>query len=220
MVETDQMYADEKRAILEAALVEADFGGWPLETLRTAAEKAGVSREVQRLAFPRGILDLLGYYSHAADDAMAAELAAHDLSTLKVREKATLAVRLRIEALSEHKPAARHALHRLASPLFAAEGTKLLYRTADRMWREIGDASTDFSFYTKRALLAGVYASTLATWTEDMTEGSEKTWAFLDRRIADVMKIEKAKASLKQGLAKLPDPLKVLSALRYPERRP
>jgi ubiquinone biosynthesis protein COQ9 len=52
-----------------------------------------------------------------------------------------------------------------------------------------------------------------------MSQGSEKTWAFLDRRIADVMGIEKAKAAFRKTLQKFPDPLKVLSALRYPDKR-
>lgn len=212
-------YTEDKRAILEAALIEADFGGWQLETLRAAADKAGVARERQRLAFPRGVLDLIEFYSGTADTAMVEGLKGHDLTAMKVRERVKLAVRSRIEALAPHKPAARAALHHLASPLFAAEGLKLLYRTVDMIWREIGDTSTDFNFYSKRALLAGVYASTLWTWTEDMSEDSAKTWAFLDRRIENVMGIEKAKASLRQTFAKLPDPLKVLSALRYPDKR-
>jgi ubiquinone biosynthesis protein COQ9 len=213
------LYADDKRAMLEAALIEADFGGWSLGTLRTAADKAGIARERQRLAFPRGVLDLLEFYSQSADAAMVKALAAHDLKALKVRERVTLAVRLRIEALAAHKSAARAALHHLAIPPFAFEGLKLLYRTVDTIWREIGDTSTDFNFYSKRTLLAGVYATTLATWTEDLSEDCAKTWAFLDRRIADVMSIEKAKASLRKGLAKLPDPLKILAGLRYPDRR-
>jgi ubiquinone biosynthesis protein COQ9 len=218
MTTVDDPYAEDKAAILKAALVEADFGGWSLEALRAASDKAGVERDRQRLVFPRGVLDLLEFYSETADGAMAEQLAAHDLKALKIREKVALAVRLRIEVLAGHKQAARHALHHLALPPFAAEGLKLLYRTVDRIWREIGDTSTDFNFYTKRALLAGVYASTLATWTEDMSEDGAKTWEFLDRRIADVMQIEKAKASLRKTFGGLPDPFKILSALRYPDR--
>jgi len=219
MTVSDNLYTPDRRAILEAALIEADFGGWSLETLRAAADKAGVARERQRLAFPRGVLDLIEFYSATADAAMIESLKGHELAAMKVRERVTLAVRLRIEALAAHKPAARAALHHLAAPLFAGEGLKLLYRTVDTIWRAIGDTSTDFNFYSKRTLLAGVYASTLWTWTEDMCEDGTKTWAFLDRRIENVMGIEKAKAGLRGALAKFPDPLKILSALRYPDKR-
>ena len=204
----DDLSTEEKRAILEAALTEADFDGFSLETLRRAADKAGVSRDLQRLAFPRGVMDLVAYYSRTADEAMLEALKAHDLSELKVREKIALAVRARIEALAGHKPAARRAVQFLALPQFAAEGVRNLYRTVDQIWRGIGDTSTDFNFYTKRALLAGVYASTLLRWFEDESEDGRATWEFLDARIANVMQIEKAKAAAKRALDKIPTPFR------------
>ena len=220
MAEAQDPYAEEKAAILQAALIEADFDGWSLETLRRAADKAGVARELQRLAFPRCVMDLVEYYSESADQAMLAALGTHDLSEMKVREKIALAVRLRIEALKHHKPAAKRAMQFLTLPPFAGEGVKNLYRTVDAIWRAIGDTSSDFNFYTKRALLAGVYAATLAKWLEDESEGGEASWAFLARRIDDVMKIEKAKAAVARTLSKLPSPWEALGALRYPGRPP
>src|SRR4029077_14179482 len=91
------------------------------------------------------------------------------------------------------REAARRALALLALPLNAGLGLKLLYRTVDAMWYAAGDTSADFNFYTKRAILAGVYSSTLLYWLNDRAEGSEATWSFLDRRIDDVMKFEKFK---------------------------
>src|SRR5712671_1257964 len=70
-------------------------------------------------------------------------------------------------------------------------------KAVDAMWYAAGDTSTDFNFYTKRATLAGVYSSTLLYWLADRSPGSEATWGFLDRRIDDVMKIEKLKAQVK-----------------------
>jgi ubiquinone biosynthesis protein COQ9 len=211
-------YTEEKARILDAALIEADFDGWSLETLRRAADKAGLGREAQRLAFPRGVMDLVAYYSQRMDDAMEVALASRDLSSLKVREKIALAVRLRIEALGVHKPAAQRALQFLTLPPFAGEGIKNLYRTVDRIWRAAGDTSSDFNFYTKRVLLAGVYAATLAKWLEDESEGSQASWAFLARRIEDVMRIEKAKRAALKALSNLPSPVDVLAGLRYPRR--
>jgi len=208
------LYTEEKRAILDAALVEADFDGFSLETLRRAADKSGVSRDLQRLAFPRGVMDLVGYYSQSADEAMLGALKARDLSGLKVREKIALAVRLRIEALAAHKSAARRAVQFLMVPQFAPEGVRNLYRTVDVIWRAIGDTSTDFDFYTKRALLAGVYTSTLMRWFDDQSEDGRATWEFLDARIKNVMQIENAKAAAKRAIEKMPSPLSVLSKMR------
>ncbi len=82
----------------------------------------------------------------------------------------------------------------LALPFHAPLGVKLLYRTIDAMWYAAGDTSTDFNFYTKRVTLAAVYSSTLLYWLNDRSPGSEATWAFLDRRIDNVMAFEKLKA--------------------------
>ncbi len=54
------------------------------------------------------------------------------------------------------------------------------------------DTATDFNFYTKRGLLAGVQSSTVLYWLGDESEGQAATWGFLDRRITDVMRIGKA----------------------------
>src|SRR3546814_12431444 len=52
-----------------------------------------------------------------------------------------------------------------------------------------GDRATDYNLYTKRALLAGGYSSTLLYWLNDRSEGFAATWAFLDRRIGEVLKV-------------------------------
>jgi ubiquinone biosynthesis protein COQ9 len=197
--------------ILGKMLELVPFDGWTVETLRRAAKEAGFDRPAQRQAFPRGVIDAISFYSHVADQAMIEQLKEADLSSLKVREKVTLAVRLRIEALSETKEAARRAAGFLSLPMHGPSAARLVYRTVDAIWRAIGDTSTDFDFYTKRTLLAGVYSSTLMHWFSDRSQDSAHTWAFLDRRIANVMQIEKAKAQLRERIKDVPDPFRFLA---------
>jgi len=116
---------------------------------------------------------------------------------LKMRERIKGAVRIRLERHAGQREAVRRALALLSLPFNAGLALKLLYKTVDAMWYAAGDTSTDFNFYTKRATLAGVYSSTLLYWLNDRSPGSEATWGFLDRRIDDVMKIEKLKARVK-----------------------
>jgi len=187
------------------------FGGWTVDVLRRAAIEAGYDRAAQRQAFPRGVIDVISWYSHVADEVMTGQLAEADLSSLKVREKITLAVRLRIEALSETKDAARRAAGFLSLPTHAPSGAHFVYRTVDAMWRAVGDTSTDFNFYTKRTLLAGVYSTTLMHWFSDRSEESADTWAFLDRRIENVMQIEKTKGKLREQFKHMPDPFSFLA---------
>jgi hypothetical protein len=48
------------------------------------------------------------------------------------------------------------------------------------------EGAADFSWYTKRATLAGVYAATLLFWLRDDSEDDAATLAFLDRRLEGV----------------------------------
>ena len=82
------------------------------------------------------------------------------------------------------------------------------------MWYAAGDTSADFNYYTKRGLLTPVYTTTLLYWLNDDSEGFENTWGFLDRRIADVLKIPMYKAKLKEAISKLPSPFKLMQSAR------
>jgi ubiquinone biosynthesis protein COQ9 len=84
----------------------------------------------------------------------------------------------------------------LALPAYAGEGARAMWQTADAIWNTLGDTSQDGNWYSKRALLSGVYGSTVLYWLGDTSEGASETWAFLDRRIENVMRIEKAKAQV------------------------
>jgi ubiquinone biosynthesis protein COQ9 len=114
-------------------------------------------------------------------------------------------VRARLEQLAPHREAVRRALSYLALPQNAALGAKCLYRTVDAIWYAAGDTATDYNFYTKRLLLAGVYSSTVLFWLNDKSEGYAETWAFLDRRIAEVVKLGGALGRTVGGLLDLPD---------------
>ena len=86
-------------------------------------------------------------------------------------------------------------------------GLKCLYRTVDAIWYAAGDRSTDYNFYTKRLLLAGVVSSTLLCWLNDRSEGHAETWAFLDRRISQVVRVGGRLGKGMKGLLDLPERL-------------
>jgi ubiquinone biosynthesis protein COQ9 len=107
----------------------------------------------------------------------------------------------------------RRALALSPLPMFAGDSLRGWYRTVDAIWRAAGDTSTDFNFYTKRGLLAAVYGATVLYWLDDRSENCSATWAFLDRRIADVMQVPQLKSRITARLKNLPDPRKVLDRL-------
>lgn len=210
--------AKARAALLDAAIENAAFDGFTPRAIDEAARSLKVSPELAALAFPGGPKDLLRAWSEKLDDAVRAELEAADLKDLKIRARVTRGVRLRLEKMADRKISARRAAAFLALPLNAPMGAELSFRTADAIWRGIGDTATDFNYYTKRLLLAGVITSTMLYWFSDEAEDSQPTWDFLDRRIENVMSFEKAKAGVQATLAKLPNPFGLLGSLRYPSR--
>ena len=114
------------------------------------------------------------------------------------RERVARAVRVRIEAAGARE-VVRRASALFALPHLAPEGAALIWGTAGLIWETLGDTSDDLNWYTKRATLSAVYAATLLYWLGDNSAGSEATWAFLDRRIDEVMRFEKAKAKLRES---------------------
>ena len=192
-----------RRRYLPALLRHVSFDGWSRRALKHAAKDLGEDFELVRRAFPRGAAGMVGAFIKSADEDMVEALAKQDLETLRIRERIALAIRLRIEAVAPHREAVRRAVAVHALPFNAPRALRSLYGTVDAIWTGIGDTSTDFNFYTKRALLAGVYSSTLLYWLDDYSDGFTDTWAFLERRIEDVMRIQKARGRVDDLTARL-----------------
>ena len=198
-----------KEAILLASLPHVPFDGWGDAALTRGAADAGYDGATARRLFPGGGIEMIAYHSRHADRRMLEELATLDLEAMKIRDRITRAVRVRLQQNSPHREAIRRAMARLALPRNGALATRLLYRTVDAMWHAAGDTATDHNFYTKRALLAGVYASTVLCWLNDGSEDLDVTWAFLDRRVAEVMRVPKALARFGRLVGYLPNPLRL-----------
>ena len=193
-----------REAVLAAALPHAAFDGFTASMLQKAGAEAGVAKADLARLFEDGPVSLIEFYSTHTDAEMERRLTATDLKAMKIRERIAAAVKTRLAILKPHKEAARRAAALLSLPMHAALGAKLMYRTVDVMWRAAGDTSTDFNFYTKRGILAGVYGSTVMRWFNDTSEDEKPTDDFLAARIDNVMQFEKLKAKAKDALSSFP----------------
>ncbi|MDH5749037.1 MAG: COQ9 family protein [Rhodospirillales bacterium] len=186
--------------ILLAALGHVPFDGWTEKTLAAALDDAGFGREKAVSAFPGGTADLIAHFSAYADRQMVAAMQELDLESMRVRDRIAAGVRLRLEWLSPHHEAVRRATAWLALPMNVPLAIRLTAVTCDEIWHAAGDRSVDFNYYTKRGLLAPVYTATVLYWLADSSEGSTETWAFLDRRLSDVLKIPRLQSRLVKRL--------------------
>lgn len=194
--------------LLAAALAHVPFDGWSRTAIRRGAADAGIDEETALRTLPGGAGDLAACYSEYADRMMLAELARRDLSAIGMTERIATAVRIRLEQAAPHREAVRRSLATLALPQNAALGARCLYRTVDAIWREAGDTSTDWNFYSKRGLLAGVYGATVLYWLNDGSGDFADTWSFLDRRLRNTADFGKATARLMERLKGFPLPFR------------
>ncbi|WFL78205.1 COQ9 family protein [Altererythrobacter arenosus] len=224
MVETATLdYADMTLDELRVALApeiaaNAIFDGWSDTALVTAADAVGANADVARLAFPGGAMDMIDAWIVNIDLAMIDAFPAERIASLKIRERIRELIAYRLEAVTGLEESVRRATAIMAMPQNARRALKTGWRSADEMWRLAGDTATDYNHYTKRAILASIYAATLAVFVDDQSEGKQVSYAFLDRRIDGVMKFEKAKAQLLGGEREYFSISRFLGRLRYPTR--
>jgi ubiquinone biosynthesis protein COQ9 len=200
--------------LLLALLPDVPFDGWTRHTVLTAAHQLGISAAEAASQFPRGSADMVAAFSRWADRQMLARLEHLDLHELRTHEKVAAAAMARLEALALYREAVRRALRVLAQPPNAPLAARLLYETVDAIWYAIGDEATDFSFYTKRALLAGIYAVTTLYWLEDRSANFTETRDFLERRLGEIGALPQLRQNLSSRLEALPNPFRVARALR------
>ena len=212
-----EMTLDELRAALAPRIApNAVFDGWSDKALAMAASELGVPAPRAKLCFPGGAPEMIGAWFDAIDRATAAAFPLERVEAMKIRERIRELILFRLELIQPQKEALRRALAILAQPQNLPLAARLGWRAADRMWRIAGDKATDFNHYSKRAILMGVYGSTTLVYLDDEGDALAVTRAFLDRRIDDVMRFEKAKASWRGNSQRLPSLSRFLGRLRYP----
>ena len=217
MTEPLDMNLDELKAALAPRLgTHAGFDGWGEAALAMAAGELGVPAERARLAFSGGAPEMNEAWFDWVDKAMLEAFPPDKVAAMKIRDRIRNLLLFRLQTLLPYREALRRALAILALPRNAPTAAALAWRSADRIWRLAGDTATDFNHYSKRAILIGVYGSTTMIFLGDESEDLAETRAFLDRRIEEVMRFEKAKARWKGSAGHHFSVSRFLGRLRYP----
>lgn len=202
--------------LLKHALKHVEFDGWTNKALFAAADDLDISHHLAELAYPGGGAEMLADYLDDMNQRMVEDIQALPLSEMKIRDKITKAIKLRFDKVDSNKSLVAKTIATLSLPHNAVMGTKALWNISDAIWRAIGDTSMDHNFYTKRMTLSAVLSTVTLYWLNDTSENNADTWAFLDRRIEDVMKIESAKFQARKIADFAPSLSRFLGRLRYP----
>lgn len=208
---------DEIRAALAPLIARnAAFDGWSYAAVDSAAVELEIEPDVAALVFNGNAMRMVDAWIDSIDQELARRLTASRLNALKIRDRITILLATRLEIMNPDREALRRAMAIMAMPQNIVRGTKVGWRSADRMWRMAGDTASDFNHYTKRATLSAVYGSTLSVFVNDESPDFIDTRAFLDRRIENVMQFEKVKAQARARKEYAPSLSRFIGRLRYP----
>ena len=183
-----------ERRMVEAATSFAGDMGWSPAMLSRAARRCGLSDAEAELLLPHGVRDLAALLSRRHDAIALEALSTVDAGSLKIRDRIARAVEARLDAAFMDEAALRRWSGFLALPNNAPLAMRLVWESADALWRWAGDTATDENHYSKRAILSGILVTCLAI---DMASSREAALVHLDRSIDNVMAFEKWKAGFK-----------------------
>lgn len=219
MIDAAELTLDELAVALAPAIADsAVFDGWSDDAVAAAAQSEGVDPDVAALAYPAGAMDMIEAWVTAIDRRMADELSAPALAAMPVGKQVHEQLVFRLRETASQREALRRALAVMAMPKNVARSARLGWRTADLIWRLAGDTTTDLNHYSKRAILASIYAATLNVFAQDDSEGQVDTYAFLDRRLDDIARFGKARARWSNPERERFSLTRMLGRLRYPAR--
>ncbi len=143
--------------------------------------------------FPNGVVDIVFSIETHLDES----LYDIDLSNKKgITKKISFLVFQRMSSYMEIP----HYRGYLREFLKSKIGLSCMIATVDCIWRRIGDDSTDFNFYTKRAILFSVYVPSLYYFIHDFSMDAKSSEQFIDKSLAKVSRIGKLKKELKNLL--------------------
>ena len=106
-------------------------------------------------------------------------------------------LKIRFSILNEYKSVIKESMVFLCSPSKQLLSSKLIFKTADFMWISINDKSTDYNFYTKRAILGTIYSVVILFWLNDKSNKLDKTYNLLEKLIMNMNFISSLKKCLK-----------------------
>ncbi|NXQ80093.1 COQ9 protein, partial [Nyctibius grandis] len=179
--------------ILTAALEFVPEHGWTAEAIAEGAKTLGLSVAAAGMFHSDGSELVLHFVSQC--NTKLSELLEQEQKQVQLGEaekKPTEqflrdAVEARLRMLIPYIEKWPQALSILLLPHNIPASLNLLTSMIDDIWHYAGDQSTDFNWYTRRAVLTGVYNTTELVMMQDSSPDFEDTWRFLENRVADAV---------------------------------
>ncbi|XP_061863466.1 ubiquinone biosynthesis protein COQ9, mitochondrial [Colius striatus] len=212
--------------ILTAALEFVPEHGWTAEAIAEGAKTLGLSVAAAGMFHSDGSELILHFVSECNSKLSQLLEEEEKLVQLGKAEKKPTdqflrdAVESRLRMLIPYIDKWPQALSILLLPHNIPSSLNLLTSMIDDIWQYAGDQSTDFNWYTRRAVLTGIYNTTELVMLQDSSPDFEETWRFLENRVADAMnmgsaadQVQSTGEAVVQGLMGMAVTIKNLSGL-------
>lgn len=190
--------------VLETLLPHVPEHGWQWSLVQSAVRDCGLQDGAERTIFPNGLVDVVAHFSDYADRQMILALKDVPYSALRTKDRIRAALLARYRFLAPYREAVRYVTAFWSMPLHVAQGQRVLWRTANRIWNWAEDkAYTDHSRHSKRAVLSSIMLGTTMVWITDDSPDIMVTQAFLDRRLENAMEIGRTFGTMKHVIPTL-----------------
>ena len=171
---------------------------WNIESFNKAQKKLKYSPNLLKVLFPNKLNDLVFYFSDFINKKMITVYKKKRINKKSLRLQILTLLKIRFSILNEYKSVIKESMVFLCSPSKQLLSSKLIFKTADFMWISINDKSTDYNFYTKRAILGTIYSVVILFWLNDKSNKLDKTYNLLEKLIMNMNFISSLKKCLKE----------------------
>ena len=168
--------------------------GWNESLFSNMKNHSKFSYEEMNVLFPEGYRTLIEMYLEEINIKMTTESQKINLIHFRVHERIRELFILRLKIMSKEKKLISKTFLNLLLPHNYKLASKNLYNTVDQMWYLAGDNSTDFIFYTKRAILASIYTGVMMHFVNN--DNIDETVFLLNKQLRRVSNIPRIKTKI------------------------
>jgi ubiquinone biosynthesis protein COQ9 len=190
-VEVEKKFQEKRNRFIDKVHELLSFYEWDMQLIKQVEDECGFMQGYASILYPGEIGEIVTAYETLQDRKMLELLKACEVP-LKVREKISKALKVRIKACSS-KVILKKNQRFLCKPDNLMLTAKLAWASCDVIWRYAGDNSTDFNHYSKRGLLVAVYLSSITFYINDESEGFIETDNFIDTNLERIINISNFK---------------------------
>lgn len=165
--------------------------GLNAQSLSAGARTLGMSDGERDLIAPNGPADIAAILWREHDAVLTAPETVEAVAGMKIREKIGYLLNLRLDEAAKDEALARRLTGFFALPSHALLYKRLLWATADTIWRLAGDKALDENHYSKRVIVSAIVTTAMMT---RLSQGGDAQREQIARNIEAVMAYEKFKA--------------------------